>query len=284
MVKLRVPASTANLGPGFDSFGCALSLYNEYTFEKSDHLEITGCPLEFRNEQNLTVVVFKKVLEAMGEPFTGLKLEINAHIPVSSGLGSSAAMIVAGAKGANALYGSRLSDQELFELCTAVEGHPDNIAPAYFGGMTVSVMEQGKPLTVKFPVHPELRFIAMIPDFPLSTKMARSVLPKTVSREDAIFNESHAGLLTIALEKGDEKLIRAAMQDKLHQPYRRSLITDIDAVKKAAMDAGAISFCISGAGPTCLCLTKDPTLADRLKNNLSTPNSSWKILELTVAE
>lgn len=284
MVKLRVPASTANLGPGFDSFGCALSLYNEYTFEKSDRLEITGCPEEFCNEQNLTVAVFKKALVAMGEPFTGLKLHMETHIPVSSGLGSSAAMIVAGAKGANALYGSRLSDQELFELCTSVEGHPDNIAPAFFGGMTVSVMEQSKPLTVKFPVHPELRFIAMIPDFPLSTKMARSVLPQTVSREDAIFNESHAGLLTIALENGDEKLIRTAMQDKLHQPYRRSLIKDIDAVEKAAMEAGAISFCISGAGPTCLCLTKDPTLADRLRNSLATPNSHWTVLDLTIAE
>ncbi|MBQ8894936.1 MAG: homoserine kinase [Clostridia bacterium] len=284
MVKLRVPASTANLGPGFDSFGCALSLYNEYTFEKCDHLEITGCPVEYCNERNLTVVAIKKTLQAMDQPWEGLKMEVDAHIPVSSGLGSSAAMIVAGAKGANALYGNPLSDQQLFELCTEMEGHPDNIAPAFFGGMTVSVMEQGKPLTVRFPVHPELRFLVLIPDFSLSTKMARSVLPQTISRADAIFNESHAGLLTIALERGDEALIRAAMQDRLHQPYRRSLIKDIDAVEKAAMEAGAISFCISGAGPTCLCLTKDPTLAGRLQDHLSTPNSRWKVLDLQIAE
>lgn len=284
MVTIRVPASTANLGPGFDSFGCALALYNEYTFEPSDRIEITGCPPAFCNDQNLTVVAFKKTLNAASLPFTGLKMTAVTRIPVSSGLGSSAAMIVAGARGANQLYGNPLTEQQLFALCASIEGHSDNIAPAFFGGLTLSLSEGGRPMAIRLPLHPDLRFVVLIPDFPLSTQKARSVLPEAVSREDAVFNLAHASLLIAALEQGDAALIRIAMQDRLHQPYRRALITDFDAVEKAAAEAGAIAFCISGAGPSCLCLTKDPAFAKRLESLLSTPGSHWQVLELKPAE
>ncbi len=282
MVTIRVPATTANLGPGFDSFGCALSLFNTYTFEPDDQLTVTGCPEIYRNEQNLTVVAFKEALKALGEAWSGLRLHIQSEIPVSRGLGSSAAMIVAGARGANALFGNRLSEEALFALCTRLEGHPDNVAPALFYGMTASLMEGDTPLMVRYSLHPSLHFVALIPDFPLSTKKARSVLPDQVPRADAIFNASRTGLLPRALELGDARLIRAALQDRLHEPYRRALITDIDFVERAAREAGAISFCISGAGPTCLCLTKDPAFALRLSTLLRTPNSHWEIRELSV--
>lgn len=283
MVKIRVPASSANLGPGFDSFGIALSLYNEYTFELADHLEILGCPPECSDERNLSVIAFKATLKVLGEPYTGLKMTVKASIPFSSGLGSSAATIVAGAKGANALYGNRLTNEQLLYICNEIEGHPDNVAPAIYGGMTVSVVQNGIPYCVQYPVCSDLRFVVMTPDFPLSTKEARRVLPQVVSRQDAIYNLSHAGLLPKALELGDERLIRLAIQDRLHEPFRRPLITDLTLVEKAATDLGAIAFCISGAGPTCLCITKDPHLAEKLQKELHTPNSHWDIKELKIA-
>lgn len=283
MVSFSVPASTANLGPGFDSFGCALEIYNHYTFELSDHLEIHGCPPAHSDEKNLSVVAFKAALKYMGKPYTGVKITVDAGIPFSSGLGSSAATIVAGAKGANALYGNPLSKEELLEICNAIEGHPDNVAPAIYGGMTVSILEDGKPICVQYPVHPDLRFVVMTPNFPLPTKESRRVLPAAVSRQDAIYNLSHAGLLPKALELGDERLIRLAMQDRLHEPFRRPLITDLPLVEKAVKELGAISFCISGAGPTCLCLTKDPFFAKKLQKELCTPNSQWDIKEVKLA-
>ncbi len=283
MVTIRVPASTANIGPGFDSFGCALALYNEYTFERADHLEIIGCPPEFCNEDNLVIVAFKRALAAMNEPWTGLRLTVNSGIPFCRGLGSSAAVIVGGIRGANALYGNKLSTAEMLEIATELEGHPDNVAPALLGGFVVSLMDGTKPLWVQRPIHPELRFIALIPDFPLSTSKARSVLPPQIPRDDAVFNVAHAGILPYALESGNEELIRAALQDRLHEPYRRSLITDIEVVEQIAREQGALSFCISGAGPTCLCLTRDPEFIHRLRINLKTPNSQWEIRELPIA-
>lgn len=264
MVTLRVAASTSNIGPGFDSLGCALSLFNTYTFALSDRLKITGCPEAYCNEENLTVVAFRRVCDRIGKPFTGLRMTVASEIPVSRGLGSSAAMLVAGAVGANALYGSPLTTEELFALCTEMEGHPDNIAPMLFGGLTVAMMDGDRPRVVRCPIHPELHFLALIPDFPLSTKKARAILPESVPRKDAVFNLSRAAMLPQALSLGDETLIRAAMQDRLHEPYRRSLIPGVDELERQALDAGAFGFCISGAGPTCLCVTKDPTLADRL--------------------
>ncbi len=283
MVTFRIPASTANIGPGFDSFGCALALYNEYTFERADRLEIIGCPPEFANEDHLTVVAFKRALKEINEPWTGLKLTIQSHIPFSRGLGSSAAVIVAGIRGANALYGHKLSIQKMLELATELEGHPDNVAPALLGGFVVSMMDHGKPLWVQRPIHLALRFVALIPDFPLSTSKARSVLPPQIPRDDAVFNIAHAGILPYALESGDEALIRAALQDRLHEPYRRSLITDIEIVEKTAREQGALSFCISGAGPTCLCLTRDPEFIHRMRAHLNPPNSKWEIQELPIA-
>lgn len=284
MVTIRIPASSANLGPGFDSFGIALSLYNNYTFELADRLKIIGCPPEYSDDRNLSIIAFKATLKVMGKPYTGVKMTVDAHIPFCSGLGSSAATIVAGAKGANALYGNPLSNDDLLQICNAIEGHPDNVAPAIYGGMTVSVVQNGRAYCVQYPVHPELKFVVMTPDFELATKDSRRVLPQMINRQDAIYNLSHAGLLPKALELGDERLIRLAVQDRLHEPYRRPLITDLTLVEKAANDLGAIAFCISGAGPTCLAITKDPDFAEKLKEELHTPHSNWTINELEIAK
>lgn len=280
-VSIRVPATSANLGPGFDSFGCALSLYNTYTFEIIESgLEITGCPEEFCNEDNLSIVAYRKTVQAMGLPVESLRLHIQSDIPVCRGLGSSSAMLVAGALAANALHDSRFSLEYLLYLCTQIEGHPDNLAPAFFGGMTASLMRNGRPVTARFPLSESLRFIALIPDFQLSTEKARAILPKEIPFADAVYNVSHAALLLRALETADIEMISFALNDRLHQPYRKHLIDGYDEAERIARACGAASFCISGAGPTCLCIADNDAVSARLQETLPQSLPNWKVLPL----
>ena len=282
-VTIRVPATTANLGPGFDAFGCALSLYTDVTFEETDFgLEITGCDEEFTGPDNLAYVSYCAVLASLSEEVRGVKIHIDAHIPIGRGLGSSAALLVAGAMGANVLRGNKLSTQGLLNITNAMEGHPDNLAPAFYGGLTASMVDNGLPVTVNFPLHPDWDFIALIPDFPLATTFARSVLPAEVTRGDAIYNISHGAMVLKALELGDEKLLRNAMQDKLHQPYRKKLIDDYDAIEALVRTTGA-GFCLSGAGPTLLCITRHKDLQEKLSRKIHTiTEKNWQMLPLHV--
>ena len=282
-VTIRVPATTANLGPGFDAFGCALNLYTDVTFEETDcGLEITGCYEAFTGPDNMAYTSYCAVLASLSEEVRGVKIHIESQIPICRGLGSSAALLVAGAMGANVLRGNKLSTQGLLNITNAMEGHPDNLAPAFFGGLTASMVDNGLPVTVSFPLHPDWEFIALIPDFNLPTTLARSVLPKDVSRADAIYNISHGAMVLKALELGDEKLLRNAMQDKLHQNYRRSLIQDYDAIEALVRTTGA-AFCLSGAGPTLLCITLDEKLEDKLAAKLPTiAKANWQILPLHI--
>ena len=204
-VTIRVPATTANLGPGFDAFGCALNLYTDVTFEETDcGLEITGCDEAYTGPDNMAYTSYCAVLASLSEEVRGVKIHIESQIPICRGLGSSAALLVAGAMGANVLRGNKLSTQGLLNITNAMEGHPDNLAPAFFGGLTASMVDNGLPVTVSFPLHPDWEFIALIPDFNLPTTLARSVLPKDVSRADAIYNISHGAMVLKALELGDE--------------------------------------------------------------------------------
>ena len=282
-VTIRVPATTANLGPGFDAFGCALSLYTDVTFEETvEGLEITGCPEEFTGPDNLAYTSYCAVLASMNEEVKGVKIHIDAHIPVCRGLGSSAALLVAGAMGANILRGNKLSTQGLLNITNAMEGHPDNLAPAFFGGLTASMVDNGLPVCVSFPLHPDWEFLALIPEFDLPTKLARSVLPEQVSRADAIYNVSHGALVLKALELGDEKLLRTAMQDKLHQNYRKKLIPDFEKIEALARSVGC-AFCLSGAGPTLLCITRHKDLEEKLAKKLdSVTEHKWQMLPLHV--
>ena len=282
-VTIRVPATTANLGPGFDAFGCALSLYTDVTFEETDcGLEITGCDEAFTGPDNLAYVSYCAALATMSEELRGIKIHIDAHIPVCRGLGSSAALLVAGAMGANVLRGNKLSTQGLLNITNAMEGHPDNLAPAFFGGLTASMVDNGLPVTVSFPLHPDWEFLALIPDFDLPTTKARAVLPEQVSRADAIYNISHGAMVLKALELGDEKLLRNAMQDRLHQNYRKRLIADYEAIEALVRTTGA-AFCLSGAGPTLLCITRNPGLEEKLAKKLDhITTASWQMLPLHV--
>jgi len=282
-VTIRVPATTANLGPGFDAFGCALQLYTDVTFEETDFgLEITGCDEAYTGPDNLAYVSYCAVLSSLSEEIRGVKIHIDAHIPVCRGLGSSAALLVAGAMGANVLRGNRLSTQGLLNITNAMEGHPDNLAPAFFGGLTAAMVDNGLPVAVSFPLHPDWEILALVPEFNLPTVKARAVLPEQVSRADAIYNVSHGAMVLKALELGDEKLLHHAMQDKLHQPYRKSLVADYEAIESLARTYG-VGFCLSGAGPTLLCITRNKTIREKLEKKLPTiTQHQWQIMPLRI--
>ena len=282
-VTIRVPATTANLGPGFDAFGCALSLYTDVTFEETDAgLEITGCDEEFAGPDNLAYTSYCAVLASLSEEIRGIKIHIESQIPICRGLGSSAALLVAGAMGANVLRGNKLSTQGLLNITNAMEGHPDNLAPAFFGGLTASMVDNGLPVCVNFPLHSEWEFLALVPDFTLSTTIAREALPGEYNRSDAVYNIAHGALVLKALELGDEKLLRNAMQDRIHQPYRKSMIPDYDQIESLIRTTGA-AFCLSGAGPTLLCITRNPGLEEKLAKRLGAiTTASWEMIPLHV--
>ena len=280
-VTVQVPATSANLGPGFDSFGVALTLYNTISVEETNcGLEITGCEKQYANSDNLVYQSYKAAMDAMGIAVKGVKIHIDADIPIARGLGSSAALLAAGAFAANALHGNPLTKAQLLRVTNPLEGHPDNLAPALFGGLTASMMDGDKPITAQCTLHPDWQFVALIPDFPLSTAAARAVLPNSYSRSDAVFNVGRGALVIKALENGDQQLLNAAMDDKIHQPYRRKLINDFDAIEKLVKENNA-AFALSGAGPTLLCVTKDADLPEILKTELlRITQANWTVLPL----
>ncbi len=279
-MKFRIPASSANLGPGFDCFGIAWQCYNEIEFiPREEGLVISGCEEKYCNEDNLAYKAYRAVMAWAGQRESGLEIRFGrTDIPVSRGMGSSAALIVGGVVAANAIHGLELSGSELLAIATSVEGHPDNIAPALFGGFTVSAMDGIAAITTHFPISEKLFFTLLIPDFELSTELARSVLPVNVSRQDAIFNISRSALLIKALERGDRQLMRIALEDKLHQPYRTKLINGYDSAEAAAKKLDAMGICISGAGSTLLCISDRPDFSAEMEKELKESLPGWKVL------
>lgn len=286
MVKctVRVPATTANLGPGFDSVGCAFTLYNTLTFTlQGEGLSFYGCDEKYANKENLAFVGFKEVYTYLKKEVPSVNISFDSIcVPVSRGLGSSAALIVAGAVAANFFQGNTLSKDELLKICNKIEGHPDNLSPAIYGGLTASLTEKNVPYSVAYRIHPSLKFVALVPNFELLTSVARSILPKEIPFCDAVFNTSHLAVLLKALETGDKQMISLSLNDKLHQPYRRSLINGYDKAEKIALKLGAISFCLSGAGPTCLCITDNDNFAQNIEKALKENNLNWQVLTLPV--
>lgn len=277
---VRVPASSANLGPGFDCFGIAWQLYNEIEFTPAGRLEISGCDGKFCNEENLAYKAYAMTLEKGGIKEKGVKIRfLNTAIPVSRGLGSSSALIVGGVIAANAMYDMGLDNGTLLELATVIEGHPDNVAPALLGGLTASTMAGSDPVTVHFPLSDKLRFAALVPPFELSTALARSVLPEHVTRADAVFNVSRAALVLNALGSGDCTLLAVGMEDRVHQPFRLPLIDGWEKAKELAERCGGKALCISGAGSTLLCVSDDEEFAGKLCESISLL-PDWRVIPL----
>ena len=254
-VKIKVPATSANCGPGFDTLGIACSLYNEFTYELIPEgyeliVEGEGKDALEASKDNLAFASFYKLWDKVQGKNSGLKVTMKNNIPLSRGLGSSTAVIVAGIMAANFLSDSKLSKDELLALATEIEGHPDNVAPAIFGGFTISFMENNSAHTFKFLPKKEFTMVAVIPNMPLSTAKARAAIPKVVPHVDAVFNSSRSALLVASLLTGDFSLLHFAMEDKLHQPYRLPLIPGAKEALEAAKSAGAFGAIISGAGST----------------------------------
>lgn len=255
-IRVRVPGTSANCGPGFDSLGLACDIYNdlELTLLTEPGLNIEmlgeGAGLIPCDERNICWQAVKLLLEKAGvDEFQGARISMMNRVPLSRGLGSSATAIVAGLKAANVLIGNRYNRHELLQIANEIEGHPDNVAPAIYGGFTISTVTDGK--VECFSLMPKLRLelVVAVPDFPLSTRKAREVLPDKITRQDAVFNIGRAAMLTAALVRGNERFLRTAFDDVLHQPYRAKLIPGMYEVFQAAKDAGAVGANLSGAGP-----------------------------------
>jgi len=282
-VKLRVPATSANLGPGFDTLGVALSLYNRFEFDTDcEGVAVSGCAPEFAGEDNLAVRAWRAVEALAGARPSGLRLQIDARVPVARGLGSSATLLAAGAAAANIALGRPLDDSALLTLIAGMEGHPDNVAPALLGGLRASILRDGRALSVEYPVHPSLGFCALVPDSEVSTAQARRALPPSVPLRDAARTLSSLALLLRALETGDAALLPWALDDRLHQPWRRKLIPDYDLAEASAKELGG-ALCISGSGSTLLCIlpaAEVPSFAAAMQQRLSGSPHGWRALPL----
>jgi len=262
MVRVTVPATSANVGAGFDSLGLALALHNVFTFEECEGIRISSADGVHipSGSNNLVYRSARTVYDQLGVPLRGLRITQKNDIPMARGLGSSSACIVAGVLGANALLGGRLTPRQMLTLATAIEGHPDNVAPAMLGGFVTSVYDEGQVYSVKKNIDPDLAFAAFIPDFRLLTAKARAVLPQMVSHKDAVYNLSRAALATAAFCDGDYGLLGVATKDSLHQQYRLPLIEGGEEIVELAQDLGALAVYISGAGPTIMAvLHRDDT-------------------------
>lgn len=283
-VKVRVPATSANLGPGFDVAGLALTMYNTFTFELNNGgVHISGCPEQFCNEENMTYQSFKKAAEHCGLAFKGVNIECSGDVPYTRGLGSSSTCIVAGIVGAFAFKDKVEERQEILELATAIEGHPDNVAPAIFGGLTVSVMEENNVLTLNIPVKHAYRFVALIPPFTLSTEESRSVLPQVLPRQDAIKNVSHLALLVASLINGYDEGLKLGFKDRLHQPYRGDLIKGFNEIMDVLeKDQDVLGCYLSGAGPTLMAVIReeDKMGVVRIKEELGDLIKDWQVQKL----
>ena len=255
-VHVRVPATTANLGPGFDALGLALSLYNDVhaatAAETTVSVEGEGAGRLPASEKNVIVRAMRLVYDAVGRAPEAWRVRCVNRVPPARGLGSSAAAWVGGIAAANALLGSPLDRAAMLRLAAAAEGHPDNVAAAVYGGLTVAAGDGDTTLAVSLPVPPTLRWVALIPDVTSATAEARAVLPASVPRGDAVFNVQRVALLLASLQAGRLDALPLALDDRLHQPYRRKLFPWMPAVADAARAAGALGCVLSGAGPSLL--------------------------------
>ena len=251
MKIVRTFATSANLGPGFDCLGICFDLYNEYEFFLSDKYTIEGFSEKFSNpSDNLIVKSYEKVflLKNKKIQFLTIRQKIQ-NIPVSRGLGSSASCIVAGIIMANEILGGILSKDEIFQIASMIEGHPDNTTPAILGGLTVSAMDAGRVYSVGTQVSDKFRFALLIPDFQLKTEQSRATLPMQYSKQDAVYNLSRSALMVASLSCGKAENLRIAVQDKLHQPFRVDLIENCAEIFELTYQNGSLGTYISGAGP-----------------------------------
>ncbi|MCL6457651.1 MAG: homoserine kinase [Gorillibacterium sp.] len=257
-VLIKVPASTANLGPGFDSLGLALELYSWFEMSAAPQTKFNlygeqtaGLPVD---KSNLVYMVAQQVFARVGVAIPEMEISIYSDIPLTRGLGSSAAAIVGALMAANELIGGPLTSDELFQMASSIEKHPDNVGASLFGGLVVAFWDGLQAEYIRVELDSRLETVVAIPDFQLSTEKARKVIPQTLNLKDAVYNIGHSNLLVAALCTGRYAMIRLAMKDVIHQPYRAALIPGMLEVLAGAAEHGALGAALSGAGPTLIAL------------------------------
>ncbi len=273
---VRVPATSANLGPGYDCMGIALNLYNDFEFIITDKTK-------FETKKSLMYESVDYFYKKNKLKTPELEIKVTGNIPMSRGLGSSAACIVSSLIFANENSGLHLDKDELLKYATEIEGHPDNVAPALLGGHICAFLEGREIYYYKTQVDEKFAIYLLIPDFELKTKAAREAVPKEIPLANAVFNISRANLISQALRTGDFNLLKGSAKDRLHEPYRKNLIRDYDVLKEAANSAGAVLF-ISGAGPSLIVISngENPELLEKLKTIKT--NDQWRIEELRIVD
>ncbi|MBF0709633.1 MULTISPECIES: homoserine kinase [unclassified Gemella] len=284
MVEIRVPATSANVGCGFDSLGLALNLYTYFTFEEIESgFELVGFDEKFNDENNLVYKTFLYTLDKLGKRVSGVRIEIDSNVPVSRGLGSSSTCIVGGIYGAYVLCGLPLDRDEIFNLASEIEGHPDNVSPAIYGSLTAScVCDDGTSATLTYDIDPRFKFLALVPNFETSTEEARAIMPVSYSREDALYSSTRIGLILKAFENYDLDILKRVMGDKIHEPYRKKIIYEYDEVKEICEKVDSISFLISGSGSTLLNIYENLDSAEIIREKLSKLENDWQVLELQI--
>lgn len=284
--RVRVPATSANLGPGFDCLGLAVTRYLEVTatLSPTDTFRYAGVGRVVATPDNLTHQGFRAAFAALGR--TAPRVALTAHnlIPLARGLGSSSAALVAGAALADAFLAGALGRDGVFQLTAGLEGHPDNVAPAVFGGFTVSAQTEHGYLCQALPLPAHWHLLFAVPSFELLTREARSVLPESYSRADAIFNSSRCALWTTAVALDKPELLRAASQDRLHEPYREPLIPGLAEGRRALLAAGADAAFLSGAGPTLGAINTRARVPEDVLGALRAFAGAGEVLELKPSE
>ncbi|WP_304509432.1 homoserine kinase [Anaerotignum sp.] len=259
MIHIKIPATSANMGPGFDSIGVALELYNYLWVEEIPR----GLNIEVKRKQeieiptdesNLIYKTMKYFYDQKGLAMPGVHIIQEDYIPMVRGLGSSAACIVGGLIAANELAGRPCDKEELAQMAAKLEGHPDNSNPAIFGSMVVGALDDKKMQHVRLDLPEELVFATMVPNFPVSTAKSRGVLPDGYSRGEVVFNVSRGALLVASIMSGKLENLSMAMEDKIHQPYRSQLIPNMDRIFEQAKEYGAVASYLSGAGSTLMAM------------------------------
>ena len=280
--RISVPASSANLGPGFDVLGLALDLANTCEFKLSDDKN------EFENNinSNLIYKAYKYAFDFYGEEALPVDFNVDTNVPLSRGLGSSASCIAMGIMAAFDIMKRDFDKKEILKLATKMEGHPDNVAPAIFGNAVASILKDEQVYLEEFTISNNFKFLAIIPDFKLPTKEARDALPKTYSKEDAVFNLSRLSMVILSLISGNEENLRVSLDDKIHEPYRLKLIPEIDDIEKIIDDSEALGHYLSGAGSTIMVVLKasDKTSEDEIKNKLDKLSNSYEVRLLDIDE
>jgi homoserine kinase len=290
-VRVKVPATTANLGPGFDALGLALNLWNEadFTLREDEQVSLSiqgeGAEILPVDAANLVAESALKLFDLTSTPCPGLEIACLNRVPLGSGMGSSSAALLTGFLGANALIEHPLSNEEILKLAIETEGHPDNVAPAMLGGLVASIVHQDRVISMRLPAkanHGAIHATVVLPDFEFPTQHARSILPKQIDRQDAIYNISRTVLVTEALRTGNLNLLGIAMKDSLHQPYRLPLIPGAVAALEAGKDAGAAAVALSGAGPGLIAFSSqiDPAIGAAMKQAFEEAGLQARVFEL----